>query len=424
MLPAFSSRNYDTDCIEQLIIHIWGVTRVPTSYRLIRSSLLLRCASPLLEPVQVINFHLSGVQLSFTWAIYIWDCPTSLPHSLNHSHCLLVLENETSPTREDISEHAPILRTIELHNMRLFAALLGVLISLNLTLASPAALASVQAPDTLGTNIRPAGIPGGLYACQLSGFKGLCGYFGPEKVKNCTQVTLGFPNGPILIKPLSLGPDEGGYCDIFRGNRCNDQTFLKHIVYPGISYHTGALGWESVQCYNHPPPSSSREESAVDIVVRSEDTPASAIHNSYEKHDKHSLPGIDSKDFENREVVATTEDPSVLGGVRFYEGEKFTGASFWTDASRKCIQPQLKVKNEDGSVQTVIPKSIKPDKGTFCRLFKTHCLDELQVGYSFYYGLETTPNYNMITCCSDAHIANCWQFDPNGPTSVANMVRG
>lgn len=70
-------------------------------------------------------------------------------------------------------------------------------------------------------------------------------------MRACALLLIGDPNSGVGHKPQSIGPDQGGHCDVFKGRICNDQTFVKRIVYPGVK-STAELDpntWDAIRCY-------------------------------------------------------------------------------------------------------------------------------------------------------------------------------
>ncbi|KAF1976508.1 hypothetical protein BU23DRAFT_551462 [Bimuria novae-zelandiae CBS 107.79] len=146
-----------------------------------------------------------------------------------------------------------------------------------LAAVSPAAISSEPKARSEGTDLQPAGIPGSLYACQLNDFRGDCFWNSPDKVNSCSLLLIGNPSSPFAYKPRSFGPDPGGYCDIFKGRVCNDQTRVKRIDYPGVRSPAEVPDWDIIRCFDHLNGASLQEEAAVELFVCSEDTSATGV---------------------------------------------------------------------------------------------------------------------------------------------------
>ncbi|OAG01042.1 uncharacterized protein CC84DRAFT_1168226 [Paraphaeosphaeria sporulosa] len=133
--------------------------------------------------------------------------------------------------------------------MRAFTFLAVLLGHLLFAIASPLA----TEPASITTDITPnnAAIAGGVYACQGDNFTGDCFWNPPERMRACALLLIGNPSNGVGYKPRSIGPDEGGHCDVFKGRVCNDQTFYKRIDWPGVKNATelDPRAWDAIRCY-------------------------------------------------------------------------------------------------------------------------------------------------------------------------------
>ncbi|KAL5429452.1 hypothetical protein PMIN04_000251 [Paraphaeosphaeria minitans] len=133
--------------------------------------------------------------------------------------------------------------------MRLFtfsAFLLGFFL---FATASPVANEYPSTP--IDTTTDTVGVTGGVYACQGENFTGDCFWNPPERTLACALLPVGNPSSGVGYKPRSVGPDQGGHCDVFKGRICNDQTFVKRIDWPGVknAAELNPAAWDAIRCY-------------------------------------------------------------------------------------------------------------------------------------------------------------------------------
>ena len=251
-------------------------------------------------------------------------------------------------------------------------------------------------------------MPGGLYACQYENFGGACFYNRPEQVRGCSLLLIGNPNGSVAHKPQSLGPDEGGYCDVFKGRVCNDQTRVKRIDYPGARKLIDIPDWDAIQCYNHLNKVSLRNETAAELRVDSE----GALKTEYPYKDVQlndgTVPSKEDGDVIGSDPAAAINQRSQPGGITYYEEENFGGAKFWMAPSR-CHKYQFVIEYPDKPQEYLTPRSLKPDEGTFCRMFKGSCLEEDMIYFVYPEGLSKTPDFDYMHCCPADQTQLCWQ---------------
>ena len=297
--------------------------------------------------------------------------------------------------------------------MRLLAFIFGLFSLSLLAFASPTSVSATKPPILLAQDLRPVGTPGGLYACQFENFGGTCFYNRPETLKGCSLLLIGNPNNPVAYKPQSLGPDQGGYCDVFKGRVCNDQTRVKRIDYPGARKLTDFPDWDTIRCYDHLNQASSREDIAVEVLIQSEGTIATESHRSrtHVQPNDRTLSFTEHRDVIGHQVAATASKRSEPGGITYYEEENFGGATFWQAPARKCMKFKFVIQYPDKFQKYVTPKSLKPDKDTFCRLFKGSCREKDQIYYVHSEGLSRAPNYDYVRCCPENEKHACWESD-------------
>ncbi|KAF2202504.1 hypothetical protein GQ43DRAFT_479831 [Delitschia confertaspora ATCC 74209] len=82
------------------------------------------------------------------------------------------------------------------------------------------------------------GLPGAFYICTAENFSDNCRWVPPDN--NCHIAGMGF------VRPQSIGPDEGGYCLLYKDWDCNGEIILK-IRFPGIG--EGLAPFQGIQCY-------------------------------------------------------------------------------------------------------------------------------------------------------------------------------
>lgn len=83
------------------------------------------------------------------------------------------------------------------------------------------------------------GLPGAVYVCPNAGFAGPnCAWIPPT-----TECHI---NGGLK----SIGPDQGGYCRLFKDQTCGGQAgnWIKEVYWPGISIAAEGNAFGSMRC--------------------------------------------------------------------------------------------------------------------------------------------------------------------------------
>ena len=77
-------------------------------------------------------------------------------------------------------------------------------------------------------NLRKRGLPGAVYICNDSDFKGDCSWIEPADAEKCHIAGTGNE------APLSIGPDPGGYCVLYEKSDCTGREIVT-LKFPGYS---------------------------------------------------------------------------------------------------------------------------------------------------------------------------------------------
>lgn len=95
------------------------------------------------------------------------------------------------------------------------------------------ALSALFSTTLAQPHLQRRGIPGAYYTCTGSNFKGNCAWTAPTT--RCRQ------QGGNGIGILSLGPDPGGFCNLYEKSDCSG-TAIQAINFPGISSNMPQFG--------------------------------------------------------------------------------------------------------------------------------------------------------------------------------------
>lgn len=247
-------------------------------------------------------------------------------------------------------------------------------------------------------DLRPAGTPGGLYACSLDRFAGACFYNSPDKVKSCSILTIGLPGDPTPTKPRSLGPEPGGHCDVFKGRICNDKTRVKRIDFPGVNSPAEVPEWDTIRCYDTMEEVHSETETALELLARSEhDVPQAKDMVVLTVEQIH----VDVKSGQETASTDITSSPQTgaPGGLYIFVKDYFQGGGAYAFNPKECMSYPMTVSNPDGTVTTGLPESMFPEQNTLCKLYANSCSPENIVGTVDYKGLPQMPYYDVVKCC-------------------------
>ena len=120
--------------------------------------------------------------------------------------------------------------------MRSILGFITVLISGTLALPWPAD--TFFHPAAPHQALQKRGLPGAVYLCTDQNFRGECGWTPPSPGCHIS--------GTGEDAPESIGPDPGGYCILYKNQKC-DSTQLKTLQFPGIG--SGIPSFGSLACY-------------------------------------------------------------------------------------------------------------------------------------------------------------------------------